>query len=98
MNLNITGQHIEITPAMDALIRKKMDRLHHKFSPLSHIHVILNLEDKLRHKMEIVLHFMGVEFQASAHTADMYKTLDAVLDKMEHQLLHHKNKGNQHHE
>ncbi len=90
--MNITGQHIEITPAMDALIRKKVDRLLHKFSPLSHIHVIVNLEDKLRHKMEIILHFMGIEFQASAYTEDMYKTLDEVVTKMEHQLLHHKSK------
>jgi len=51
MQINITGHHVEVTPALRAYVTEKMQRLTRHFDQVSSINVILNVE-KLQQQAE----------------------------------------------
>ena len=46
MNLNITGHHVEVTPAINEYVKTKLDRVIRHFDNVTSIHVVLSV-DKL---------------------------------------------------
>ena len=48
MQINITGHHVDVTPALRAYVTEKMQKLSRHFQQVNSIHVILNVE-KLNH-------------------------------------------------
>ncbi len=95
MQITITGQHLEITPALDELIRKKIERLARKSKKISHTHVVLTLEKK-SHQAEITLHIGGEELHASAESHDMYETIDLLAEKIDRQVAKWKEQDTEH--
>ncbi len=51
MQLNITGQHMEITPPLRDYVTEKMQKLERHFDHVTNVHVVLSVE-KQRHKAE----------------------------------------------
>lgn len=96
MQINITGHHIEITNALHDLIHQKMQKVHHHFSNITQAHVILTVEKKIHHKAEVTLHLAGSEIHAEATTADMYMSIDEMVDKLDRQVVKHKEKMKMH--
>lgn len=96
MQLNLTGHHIDITPALRDYVREKLDRLERHFDQVTDIHVILSVE-KLRHKAEATLGVTGNSLFADAVEEDMYAAIDALADKLDRQLKKHKDKLTDHH-
>ena len=98
MQLNFTGQGIEITEALRDLIEKKFDRLKSHFNGfITSGNVILSTQ-KINNTAEIVLHTKGAEIAAKATEEDMYKAIDQMLLKLETQLKKHKEKMSGHRE
>ena len=58
MQLNLTGHHIDITPALRERVAEKVARVERHFDHLTDIHVILTVE-KLRHKAEATVNVPG---------------------------------------
>ena len=58
MNINITGHHVEVTPALREYVVGKIDRVLKHFDHVTSVHVVLSVE-KLRQKAEITLHVKG---------------------------------------
>jgi len=54
-------------------------------------------EKDLRQTAEITIHLKGKELFAQAHHADLYHAMDAVVDKLERQVVKHKEKVQDHH-
>ena len=52
MQLNVSGHHVEVTPAMRGYVESKIERLERHFDIVSNVHCILTVE-KLRHKAVI---------------------------------------------
>ena len=52
MNLNITGHHIEVTPAIREYVTGKLERVLRHFDQVTSSHVILSVE-KLQQKAEV---------------------------------------------
>ena len=46
---------------------------------------------------EITIHLKGKDLFAEAHNADLYHAMDAVVDKLERQVVKHKEKIQDHH-
>lgn len=84
MNIDITGHHVDITPALREYTTEKMARLERHFDRISKIHVILSVE-KLRHKAEATVSTNGANLFANAEEADMYAAIDALVDKLDRQ-------------
>jgi putative sigma-54 modulation protein len=96
MNLNLTGHHVEITPALRDYVTMKLNRVAHHFDRITSTHVILSV-DKLQQKAEVTLHVKGKDIYADAIDADMYAAIDLLAEKLDRQILKHKEKISTHH-
>ncbi len=97
MNLNLTGHHLLITPAIREYITTKLERVTRHFDHVIDVNVVLSV-DKLRQQVSANLHVSGKEIHAECAEADMYAAIDALADKLDRQVLRHKEKrnGNRH--
>ena len=95
MNLNLTGIHLEITPAIRAYVVAKMDRVTRHFDHLIDVNVVLSV-DKLRQKVEANVHVRGKEIHAESTEPDMYAAIDSLADKLDRQVVRHKEKLSAH--
>ncbi len=96
MNLNLTGIHIEVTPALREQVTSKLDRVIRHFDHVISTHVILSV-DKLEQKAEVTLHVKGKDFFADATHEDLYAAIDLLADKLDRQIVKHKEKVTSHH-
>ncbi len=96
MNLSVTGQHIDVTDPLKDYVQEKMNKLERHFDNLTDIHVILSVE-KLRQQAEAVLDLAGSRIHAEAEEHDMYAAIDALTDKLDRQVIKHKEKLKDHH-
>src|SRR3990167_6046519 len=95
MNLNITGHHLEVTPAMRDYVTSKLDRVVRHFDHVTAVHVILSVE-KLRQKAEITVHVRGKDIFVEAQDENLYAAIDVLADKLDRQVLKHKEKAAEH--
>ena len=95
MNLNITGHHIEVTPALRDYVTGKVDKVIRHFDHVTSVHVILSVE-KLVQKAEITLHVKGKDIYADSSDTDLYAAIDKLIDKLDRQVLKYKNKNQDH--
>jgi len=52
--------------------------------------------EKLRQKAEATVHVSGAELFATAEHEDMYAAIDALADKLDRQIIKHKEKHRGH--
>ncbi len=91
MQVNITGLHLGITEALRDYVEEKFERLERHFDRIIAVQVVLQVE-KLRQKAEATLHVAGREVVANAEHEDMYAAIDLLADKLDRQLIKHKEK------
>lgn len=98
MQLEVTGQNVEITQALRAYIHEKSERLTRHFENIISAHWVLHLE-KLEHKAEATVHIGGRTnpVHADAVAEDMYAAIDGLIDKLDRQVRRHKDKVTDHH-
>ncbi|NNM62165.1 MAG: ribosome-associated translation inhibitor RaiA [Steroidobacteraceae bacterium] len=96
MQLDLSGHHLEITPALRAYVLKKFERISRHFEQLIDVHCVLTVE-KLRHKAEATLMLRGNKIHAEATEGDMYAAIDALADKLDRAVKKHKEKSGDHH-
>lgn len=95
MQVNISGHHLEITDSLRDYVTNKVDRLANHHDRITNTHVILSV-DKLIHKAEATIHVSGKDLFADATHEDMYAAIDALTDKLDRQLIKHKEKMRSH--
>lgn len=96
MHANITGHHIEVTPALRDRINAKMGKLEKHFDHVTDTHVVLTVEKK-RHQAEATVNVSGAKLYASSVEEDMYAAIDGLMDKLVRQIKKHKEKLTDHH-
>ncbi len=96
MNLNITGNHLEVTPALREYIEQKLERITRHVDNVIAVSVTLSV-DKLEQKVNVDLHLKGKDIHVESSHADMYAALDLMADKLDRQVLKHKEKLTDHH-
>lgn len=95
MNLSLSGHHLLITPAIRDYVRSKLDRVTRHFDHVIDVNVVLSV-DKLRQQVTANLHIRGKDIHAECIDPDMYAAIDALADKLDRQVLRHKEKKNGH--
>ena len=91
MQVTISGHHVEITDALRDLTNSKLEKLERHFDQITSISVTLSVE-KQRQKADAALHIAGADLVANAEHEDMYNAIDQVIDKLDRQLIKHKEK------
>lgn len=91
MQLSISGHHVELTDSLTEFVTAKFGKLERHSDQITQVHVVLTVE-KLEHQAEATAHVTGGELFANAQADDMYVAIDALVDKLDRQLLKHKEK------
>ncbi|MGD9662845.1 MAG: ribosome-associated translation inhibitor RaiA [Porticoccaceae bacterium] len=95
MQLNISGHHLDITDAIRDYVTNKLSRLEKHNDSITTTNVILSV-DKLIQKAEATIHVTGGELFANAEHEDLYAAIDSLTDKLDRQLIKHKEKHRGH--
>lgn len=95
MNLSITGHHLEVTPSLRDYVTQKLERITRHFDRVIDVKVFLSV-DKLVQKAEINIHVRGKDIFAESTDEDLYAAIDALIDKLDRQVLKYKDKQNDH--
>lgn len=96
MRIEISGHQIDVTPALRDYVQSKLERLERHSDQLLDGHVILSVE-KLLQKAEATFNLAGRSVHAESTAADMYAAIDLLADKLDRQVLKHKEKVTDHH-
>ncbi len=94
MNIKLSGHHVDITDALRSYLQEKLGKIERHWDNVVDTEVILSVE-KLEHKAEADIRLgggLGRVF-ADAVAADMYAAIDALVDKLDRQILKHKEKA-----
>ena len=91
MQINITGRHVEVTTALRDYVTTKFAKLERHFDHINNVYVILDVE-KLVQKAEATLHVNGGDIFAASDHQDMYAAIDGLIDKLDRQVIKHKEK------
>ena len=91
MQLNISGHHLEITDSIKDYVISKLSRLEKHNDKITSTSVILSV-DKLVQQAEATVHVSGAELFANAQHEDLYAAIDQLTDKLDRQLIKHKEK------
>lgn len=95
MHLNITGQHVNITDALQEFVTTKFSKLEQFFDRINQIYIVMKVE-KVKKIAEATIHLNNGELHATAEADDMYAAIDDLLiDKLTRQLNKHKEKPKQ---
>ena len=89
------GHHVDITPAMRDYVTSKFTRITRHFDHVIDVSVILSV-DKLKQKIEANVHLSGKDIFVECADPDMYAAIDALVDKLDRQILKHKEKNFEH--
>ncbi|MGL4316920.1 MAG: ribosome hibernation-promoting factor, HPF/YfiA family [Pseudomonas sp.] len=91
MQVNISGHQLDVTDALRDYVGEKLGRLERHFDRITNVQVTMAVE-KLKQKIEATLHIAGGEVVANAEHEDMYAAIDLLADKLDRQLIKHKEK------
>lgn len=91
MQINITGHRLDVTDSLRAFTEEKFEKLERHFDHITAINVVFDVE-KLRQIAEATILVSKGEVHASSESDDMYAAIDTLVDKLNRQLLKHKEK------
>ncbi|CAN1571808.1 COG1544 Ribosome-associated protein Y (PSrp-1) [Burkholderiaceae bacterium] len=100
MNLTISGHHLEVTPALRSYVTHKLDRITRHFDQVVDVKVLLTVEKQKekqgRQRAECNIHVKGSDMFAESAHADLYAAVDDLVDKLDRQVVRHKDKLQDH--
>ena len=91
MNLQLTGHQVDITPSIREYVVSKLERINRHFDQVIDVNVILSVQ-KLDQTIEATVHLSGKDIHVACHDADMYAAIDGLVDKLDRQIIKHKDK------
>jgi putative sigma-54 modulation protein len=91
MNVEITGRHVVITPAIRTYVLKRLRKFVKILGENIKFHVIIDVE-KERQSAEILLKSKMLDLTGKGQTDDMYSSIMIAIEKLERQALKHKSK------
>ena len=96
MQLNLTGHHVDLTQAMREHVQDKITKLERHFDHVTNVNVVLTVEKQLM-KAEASVNVSKGQLFADATNNDMYAAIDSMVDKLDRQIIKHKEKLTDHH-
>ncbi len=91
MEIEITGRHVLVTPALQTYVLKRLRKFERLLGPNASCHVILDVE-KERHFAEIILKSKRMGITGKGETGDLYSSILRAIEKLERQAIKGKTK------
>ncbi|WP_346353451.1 ribosome hibernation-promoting factor, HPF/YfiA family [Azotosporobacter soli] len=91
MTIAVRGKNIEITPALKDYVTKRVSKVTKYFDNIGEMSAVLKVE-KGRHIVELTVPINGMILRGEEATADMYASIDQVVEKIEKQIEKYKTK------
>ncbi len=91
MDVTMSGHHVELTKPLKDFTNEKLAKLERHAEGITTAHVILSV-DKNNQKAEATLHYKNLDIFADAVSDDLYAAIDQLIDKLDRQILKHKQK------
>jgi len=95
MQVNISCHHFDLTDAIKQHATLKLEKIKHHFDQLININIILEVEKKIQ-IAEATIHISGADIFAKADSDDMYLSIDKMINKLDTQIIKHKEKISNH--
>ena len=95
MQIDITGHHVDVTPALRAYVTEKMQKIMRHSDQIISIRVILKVE-KLQQLAEATINVGGRMVFANVSATDMYASIDGLVDKLDRQVRRRKDRITNH--
>jgi putative sigma-54 modulation protein len=95
MQISVTGHHIDVTEALKNYVLEKMQRIERHFDKIVNVHVVLGVE-KLVQKAEATVQVNGTSLFAQDESEDLYAAIDGMVDKLDRQVIKHKERIQEH--
>ncbi len=95
MNLTISGHQLDLTEALKSYAEAKVQRLVEPFERVIDVHVIFST-DKLTQAAEATVNLSGKTVFAKADAKDCYAAMDLLVDKLDRQMVKHKERKTSH--
>lgn len=89
MLISCTGRHVEVTPDVREYAEKKMAKMPRYYDRIQAIEVVLDHESD-NFSVEVIASADGQPFVAREVGPDTFALIDLVADKLERQLVKHK--------
>lgn len=89
MKIQFRGKNIQVTNALKEHLEKKLGKLDKYFDNPPEATVTLTVE-KDRHRVEVTILLNGFILRGEEESADMYSSVDQVVDKLEKQMEKYK--------
>jgi putative sigma-54 modulation protein len=96
MHINLSGHHVELTSSLRDYVNGKLEKIERHFDHVGNVHVVLSVEKK-EQKAEATVYLAGGELFADAKDENMYAAIDSLVDKLDRQIIKHKEKQTNYH-
>lgn len=93
MKITVSGKNMDITDALRDYAVKRISKIDKYFDNDIEAQVTMNVE-KDRHIVEVTIPINGIILRGEEETADMYSSIDLVVEKLERQIHKYKTKIN----
>ncbi len=93
MKISVRGKNIEVTPALEDYVEKKIGKLAKFFEEDVESQVVLSVT-RGDHLVEATVFLSGLILRAEEATDDMYSSIDLVVEKLEKQIHKYKTRLN----
>jgi putative sigma-54 modulation protein len=88
----INSHHVEVTEPIKAYVLKKFERIERHFEKITKINVTLKVDKNTQVAEATILAPGHSEFFAQSSDANLYAAIDALTDKLDRQVIKHKEK------
>ena len=95
MQLNLSGHHLDITSSIRQHTSDKLSKIKHHFDNIMNVNMTLEVQKDLQ-KAEATIHVSGADLFAKAESNDMYASIDQLINKLDSQIIKHKEKLHNH--
>jgi len=95
MQLNLSGHHLDITSSIRQHTSDKLTKIKHHFDNIMNVNMTLEVQKDLQ-KAEATIHISGADLFAKAESNDMYASIDQLINKLDSQIIKHKEKLHNH--
>lgn len=92
MKIKVSFKNLEHTPALDEKIHQKTEKLEKYLDGNTEVHWTCRVNEGGLHSADIHLSGPSFQYNASADSDSMYKSLDMAISKIEKQLSRKKDK------